>query len=278
MPPQRQLKLLTVIVLVLIISLVKAKKGVMPWMCLERCNDTSSDIQNQLKQIYDHRHELSAVAFELFNLGPNSQLITNHFTRVDNIIAEWGLETYAMVSSYPYPPEFIQWMRQLFNNPEPFIATALQQAQKYGFTGYNVDFEPTVNGTLQDAKNYVIFLSKFADALHQIGKKLTVCIASWNAVWDWKGIGTSGVDKVMVMSTYVVKWDLWQKFFLQAVNEIPLKVLGIGLQSDVRPPLTNEQLSQRFKMLKQYNVQEIDIWRTGIPQIWWPFIAEFVHN
>jgi hypothetical protein len=80
-----------------------------------------------VQQLFDHRSELSAVAFELFNLGLNSQLIVNPFTRVDNILSQWGLETYAMVSSYPYPPEFLQWMRQLFNNPEPFISAALQQ-------------------------------------------------------------------------------------------------------------------------------------------------------
>jgi hypothetical protein len=80
------------------------------------------------------------------------------------------------------------------------------------------------------------------------------------------------------MSTYVVKWDLWQKYFQRAINEIPIQVLGIGLECDVRPPLTNEQLQQRFQMLKQYNVQEIDIWRTGLPKEWWPFIAQFVHN
>jgi hypothetical protein len=80
------------------------------------------------------------------------------------------------------------------------------------------------------------------------------------------------------MSTYVVNWDLWQKFFHRAITDIPLKVLGIGLECDVRPPLTNSQLEQRFQMLKQYNVQEIDIWRTGIPQSWWPFIDEFVHS
>jgi endo-beta-N-acetylglucosaminidase D len=34
------------------------------------------------------------------------------------------------------------------------------RAQKYGFTGYNIDFEPTVNGTAEDAKNYISFLSQ----------------------------------------------------------------------------------------------------------------------
>jgi len=253
---------------------IEAKNRVMPWMCLERCNETSRDIQANLQQIIDHKADISAVAFELFNLGPNSSLIINNFTRVDLILRQQGLETYAMVSSYPYPPQFLDWMRQLFKNPEPFIKDAITQIQHYGFTGYNIDFEPTVNGTIQDSENYVIFLSKFASILHSVGKKLTVDVSEWNPIWNWEAIGKSGVDTVMVMSTYSKKLDIWEKAFQKAIQEIPLNVLGIGLECDVG--LTPSDLQPRFDMIKKYNVQEIDIWRSRIPDDWWPFIHNFV--
>lgn len=104
-----------------------SSRRVMPWMCLERCNGTSQSIASDLKQIEKHKHHLSGVAFELFNLGPNSTLVVNSFTNVGPVIASFGLETFGMISSFPYPPQFIDWMRQLFSNPQPFIQSVLQQ-------------------------------------------------------------------------------------------------------------------------------------------------------
>lgn len=59
-----------------------------------------------------------------------------------------------------------------------------------------------MDGTAQDAADYIVFLNKLADRLHQNSKRLTVDIANWNPVWDWSGLGKSKVDTVMLMSTY----------------------------------------------------------------------------
>lgn len=32
-----------------------------------------------------------------------------------------------MISSYPYPPEFLDWMKQLFKNPKPFINEVIKK-------------------------------------------------------------------------------------------------------------------------------------------------------
>ena len=41
-------------------------------------------------------------------------------------LRSFGIQTQAMISSYPYPPEFIDWMRFVFKNPDEFIATAVK--------------------------------------------------------------------------------------------------------------------------------------------------------
>jgi hypothetical protein len=79
------------------------------------------------QQIRDHRTLFSAAAFELFNLGPNSQLIINDFTDVAPLLTDMKLDTLAMVSSYPYPEDFITWMRQLFTNPKPFVERSIDE-------------------------------------------------------------------------------------------------------------------------------------------------------
>jgi len=136
-------------------------------MCLERCGFTSDEIAQQLDTIKQYSDVLSAVSFELFNLGDNSTLLINNFTQVAQPIKAMNLEGYAMISSWPYPKEFIDWMRTLFSNPDSFIADAIKMAQTIGFTGYCIDFEPTVNGTAEDATNYAAFLDLFAKQLHE---------------------------------------------------------------------------------------------------------------
>ncbi len=83
------------------------------------------------------------------------------------------------------------------------------RAVQYGYTGYNIDFEPDDAGNAEDAKNFADFLTKFADALHKKGFKLSVDVgtkiykfpfsnlpATWNDFWDYKLIAASSVDKV----------------------------------------------------------------------------------
>ena len=50
----------------------------------------------------------------------------------------WWIEVHyavALVSSYPYPPEFISWMRDVFKSPQPFIDACLEAARKEQLTG-----------------------------------------------------------------------------------------------------------------------------------------------
>lgn len=247
----------------------------MPWMCLERCGDNSTTIQQQLQQIKDHRPHFSGVSFEKYNLGANCTLIINNLTDVGKDLQKIGVETYPMISSYPYPPEFLDWMRQLFKTPDTFISTLIDQLNQNQYTGVNIDFEPTVDGTAQDAADYIVFLNKLADRLHQNSKRLTVDIANWNPVWDWSGLGKSKVDTVMLMSTYTGTDSTFRTMFERGVREIGVAKLGVGLESDLKNPLTKDQLTFRFNLIQSANIQEIDIWRMGIPDIWWPFIEKF---
>lgn len=85
---------------------------VLAWMCLERChNYTQQDVAAHLQQaLYLHRAGiLQSVSFEAFNLGPDSQLELNNLSSVHAALHAAGLATYPMVSSFPYPPQFLDW-------------------------------------------------------------------------------------------------------------------------------------------------------------------------
>lgn len=89
-------------------------------------------------------------------------------------------------------------LRELFADPSTFISDAVDAAVTYGYTGYNIDFEPedggiillvcfsyVSSGTNDDAIAYVAFLNTFADALHAQGITITVDVASWNVFWNF---------------------------------------------------------------------------------------------
>ena len=157
----------------------------MPWMCLERCGHSADEIALQLHQLDVNRTVFTDVAFELYNRGPNSSLVVNNLTRVDAALARLGLRTHAMVSSYPYPPEFLLWMRQLFASPQPFIDALIADVTARGISGVNIDWEPVSgagapNVTAQDSIDYAAFLDQLTVALHARGILASVDVATWS--------------------------------------------------------------------------------------------------
>lgn len=58
--------------------------------------------------------------------------------------------------------------------------------------------------------------------------------------------------------------------------------LGVGLETinedDNDTPFTPAELTERFNLIEEMNVQEIDIWRASLPDNWWPFIKSFLNS
>eukprot|EP01124_Arcella_intermedia_P026444 TRINITY_DN4969_c0_g1_i1.p1 TRINITY_DN4969_c0_g1~~TRINITY_DN4969_c0_g1_i1.p1 ORF type:complete len:223 (+),score=54.09 TRINITY_DN4969_c0_g1_i1:283-951(+) len=215
----------------------------------------------------------------MFNLGPNSELVFNNFTNITQLLQQLNLKSYAMISSYPYPKDFIVWMRQLFKNPQPFFKDCITWSKIFQFTGFNVDFEPDAGIIPSDADDYVKFLNEFADVLHQNNLELTVDIATWSTLWDWPKLSQTKVDKFMIMSTYTGNETAWLIDFNKAIKDFPVEKIGIGLQT-VNPntgqPLTDQELEFRFQHILGGGIQEIDIWRMPIYQNWWGYIQQFL--
>lgn len=173
-------------------------------MCLERCGDNSTQITAQLQQFATNRTVLNAVSFEDFNLAANSTLFKNNLTQVAASLNSYGAETLAMVSSYPYPPEFLTWMRQVFASPQPFIDQCLAAAKREKLRGFNIDWEPTTgNGapapTAQDSADYAAFLDTFSKAMHAAGLVASVDVASWSPIWNFTAIAATDIDYIMTM-------------------------------------------------------------------------------
>lgn len=261
-----------------LVNSVEGKKRVMPWMCLERCNGTTESIALNLLQVAKNQEVLSAVAFELFNLGANSTLVVNNLTDVAPIINSIGLESWAMVSSYPYPPQFLHWMREVFQNPQPFIDQCYVAAKQYNLTGFNIDWEPTTEPVPQDAVDYANFLNTFSNAMHAQGIKVSVDAATWNPIWNFTLLAQTSLDRVITMGTYTGSPDSWLNQLETAIDQVGIEKLGVGLETvnpNTNQPFTQEEMEWRFNEIEKRGVLEIDIWDMPVPQLWWPLISDF---
>ena len=228
----------------------------MPWMCLEICN-SAAEITSQLASLNTQQYKeiFSGVSFELYTLGANCELIKWHnITQVNNDIQQMGYEVYPMVSSWPHPPQFIDWMRQVIGQEsgdastacgDRFIDSAIQQGISGNYNGYNLDWEPTDSSsdpsvapvTEVDALNYALFIDKFSKKLHEHDMKLTVDIATWvtvaggPSVWNYTAIAATSVDRAISMGTYTSSdssFDYQLKLLTSAFS--PLRS-GVGLMT-----------------------------------------------
>lgn len=109
-------------------------------------------------------------------------------------------------------------MRQLWNDPTTgtfFIEQLVQEAQTHGWTGYQVDWEPTATATPQDAANYASYLGLMAEKLAPL--RVVPTVATWNSIWNLTLIAQANTYRVVTMATYVKNYT---SFVSQLTNAL----------------------------------------------------------
>eukprot|EP01033_Poteriospumella_lacustris_P012891 gene12891-9222_t len=254
---------------------------VMTWLCLEFCQESPETIQKNLQQVLTNRDVFDAVSFEKYTLGPNSTLVDNHLTVVSPMIVAMGLEAWPLLSSYPHPPEFIDWMRTVFQNPQPFIDECIRRAHLFKYAGYNLDWEPTDNVTADDGAAYAAFIDTFATQLHAAGLQLTVDVATWSTIWNYPAIAATSMDRAISMGTYTSSDDSFTSQLTKLTSAFGPARSGAGLMTvnaSSNDPLPLEEVSWRIASIQAANVPEIDIWSSPVPDEWLPLLRDFKAN
>jgi hypothetical protein len=260
----------------------KNHKRIMVWMCLEFCEESAETIENNLNQIKQHSHILTAVSFEKYTLGADSTLLDNNLTEVASKINEMKLEAWPLLSSYPHYPEFMEWMRTVFANPDPFIASCISEAKKYNYVGYNLDWEPTGDGiTTQDGLDYATFIDYFYQELQKEGLRLTADIATWSNVWNFTAIAATGIERGISMGTYTATDTSFTKQLDSLVTTFGPERSGVGLEtvnatSGELLPL--QEVTWRFQQIEAAGAVEVDLWCMPVPEGWWPILDQFYHS
>ena len=278
-----------------VMNVVLSAYYIQPWMCLQRCGFNSTDIDSHLQQIQNYHQQglITSISFEKYNLGPNGTLVhDDDLENVTPILQTYnGLELWPMISSYPYPPQFLTWMRQLFINEtlaNEFINECKQQAIQYNYNGFNVDWEPQSGPqpTKQDAIDYASFLNKFSIEMHSINKKLSVDVATWSLLWNLTLLSQTELDYIITMNTYTNHYKTWLNALNEDINDIGNNwnnklVVGLSttnLSNKDDKPFSENQLQIRFDTLIDKGVDKIGIWDMPLQSDWQSFLTQFVNN
>ncbi|KAJ6226592.1 chitinase [Anaeramoeba flamelloides] len=276
--------LLSILLVLSVLFLRYESSIVMPYMCLERCGFTKTDIADHLEQIQDNFKTIGqVVSFEKFNLGSNSYLVTNNLTDAMKTLKTYGTPTLMpMISTFGETAhEQLKNCRELFINPDPFIKQAVETALSEGFQGYSIDLEPASGTTDEDGVNYAAFLDKFATELHKHDLLLGVDMANWAKIWNLELISKTEIDWAISMSTYAGDIDVFTKYLDSYVSIFGKDRLMAGIMTvnpNTNKPYTDTELKERFDAVTQRGVTKIAIWDMPLPDNWIPFVNDFINN
>lgn len=256
----------------------RTTKQVIVWMCLDICGQGGENATKNLREISNHLDVVTAISFEKYTLGPNATLVTFDITEVAANVTAMGVESWPLLSSWPHPEEFMQWMRQAFAHPEVFTAQCVAEAKKYNYTGYNLDWEPTDEVTEQDGLDYATFVEAFAVGLHEHGLLLSVDVASWSPIWNYDALAQTSADSFISMGTYTSSDSSFTKELDKIMTSFGPRA-GVGLQTvnastELRLPM--EEVMWRFDSLEASDAQVLALWKSPVPPLWWPLIHDFV--
>lgn len=76
-----------------------------------------------------------------------------------------------------------------------------------GYTGFNIDWEPTTDALPADAIAYANFLDTLSKALHAVGVQVTADVATWSTIWNLTALAATDIDALITMSTYTGAWE-----------------------------------------------------------------------
>ncbi|MEM0272902.1 MAG: hypothetical protein QW514_10215 [Thermoprotei archaeon] len=248
--------------------------SVMVWMGLEV---TGEDVAEDLALIHYYRGDLTAVSYEQYELGSSANLeLIPGISNVTGAVLADGLEAWPMIISASLGD-----IVRLLGNESGFISAAVSIASHTNISGFNVDFEPSAQANASVALSYARFLTVFADALHRVGKRLSVDVASWNGFWNFSDLANTSVDMFYDMDTYAAGLAEFENALSTANSTIPHGKLGVGLITvdvDTGAPLGYDAVLQRFELVEDYGVRSIAIWDMPLPSFWWNLTAGFLNT
>ena len=249
------------------------KRIVMPWMCLERCEE---DVEHSMEQLISiGPSAIPWVSFEAFDFDYRGTVVDIGLSHVGPRLKEAGFTVHPMLTT-----SNIYKVRDIWRYTEKTVNAIVQIAldNRDWIDGFNVDVEPQFREepVRDDVVKFANFVNVLAKSLHAIGVNLTVCIADWSVFFDGSLLILSEVDKFIHMSTYTVKLERFEQIVTSALKIYGSDRLAVGLQQ--MDNFSASDLQKRLDFLVQNNVTMFGLWATPIREDWVPLLDAFVNQ
>jgi len=247
-----------------------AKRGVMPWMCLERCGENiDADLAEVLRL---GPSVFPSVSIEAYDLDFGATIKDCGYSRVGPQLTNAGIMVQPMITTAN-----IKKLRDLWEDPQGFVNKAMDVARKNKawISGFNIDFEPEggEDPTHEDAVNFANFLDMFGKALHAEGFHLTVDIANWSPLFEDNILAKVDVDRFITMSTYSVGIERFEEIVKDKAAAYGSKA-GIGISTSYH--FTGEDIKARLDIVRKANIDTFAIWQVPVPSDWITYLKSFV--
>ena len=256
----------------------------------------SGSTEEALAQVKAHNKIVSHASYGGYSVTSNGTFAGRNNANISDALKNSGVARWPLIGGGS-----TKTLRKLFANPDEFIHSAVAEIQREGFEGYNIDFEPyDGESTNEDGLAFGIFLTKFADALHQVNKKLSVDFFSNLPFWDLAALNSSMTDYLISMDTYVPGNATFEAYLQVAQGHIDGSSIGVGMCTGIRPapftpygpdpcglnPWTAERLRERFDFLTEKILKsksgvsgqpfaQLNLWVMPLPDIWWEYLEDY---
>ena len=249
------------------------KRIVMPWMCLERCNE---DVEQSMQQLLSvGPSAIPWVSFEAFDFDYRGTVVDIGLSHVGPKLKAAGFKLQPMLTT-----SNIYKVRDIWRYTEKTVNAIVQLAldNRDWIDGFNIDIEPAFREepVRDDVVKFANFVNVLAKSLHAVGVNLTVCIANWSVFFDGSLLILTEVDKFIHMSTYTVKLERFEEIVNSALKIYGSERLAVGLQQ--MDYFSAADLQKRLDFLVNKNISMFGLWATPIREDWVPLLDAFVNQ
>ena len=165
---------------------------------------------------------------------------------------------------------------------DEFLNKLLNKSLKFNYTGYSFDLFPS-NDELgfikkEDGRKYARLVDNFAIKLHKIGKKLRVYTEPGDNFSNIELLSKTNVDLIITQAyEYSIDFGTFITKLYYAITHTNRSKLGIGLCPSCLPhDFTPNAIEYRIRQLIHYNISQLGIWSSGVPDLWLPFLRKFL--
>ena len=106
-------------------------------------------------------------------------------------------------------------------------------------------------------------------------------VATWTKVWNYTALAETHVPQLDIMSTYTSDDPTYYKQLNNAVNAFGLHRTVVGLETvnaTTGGVLSSDEIEFRFDKISVAGVDQVALWRSYVPDNFWPIIRKWVYG